>query len=187
MTDKVAVATEYAQAVFDTAMEKGELDMWRADLNVIGATVREPMLAGTLRSANLSPSEKMETLSCRLPKVSPQALNFVRLIIEQDRTELVDQIVSEYERLLDAHYLGVEYVEVITAIPLEEEQKERISHRLTELRGKQIRLSSQTDPSIVGGMIIRIGDRVIDGSVRNKLIELKQSLGGGIRPWERWK
>jgi F-type H+-transporting ATPase subunit delta len=127
----------------------------------------------------------MEALSRRLAKVSPQALNFVHLLIEQDRTELVEQVVSEYERLLDAYYLGVEYVEVTTAIPLEEEQKERIIRRLAELRGKQVRLSTQIDPSILGGMIIRIGDRVIDGSVRNRLIELKQSLGGGIRSQER--
>jgi len=185
VTDKVTVATEYAQAVFDTAMEKGELDMWRADLNIIAATVREPTLAGIMRSVTLSPREKMETLSKRLVKVGPQALNFVRLLIEQDRIELIDQIVSEYERLLDAHYLDVEYVEVTTAIPLDEEHKERIAHRLAEIRGRQIRLSSRTDPSIVGGMIIRIGDRVIDGSVRNRLIELKQSLGGGIRSQER--
>ena len=182
MADKVAVAKEYAQAVFDTAVEKGELDVWRADLNIIAATVREPTLSGVLRSANLSPSQKMEAISHRLIKVSPQALNFVRLLIEQDRIELIDQILSEYERLLDTHYLGVEYVEVTTAISLDEEQKERVSRRLTEIRGKQIRLGTQTDPSIVGGMIIRIGDRVIDGSVRSKLLELKLSLGGGIRP-----
>ena len=185
MTDRATVATEYAQAVFDTATEKGELDVWRADLNIIAATVREPTLSGMLRSASLSPSQKMEAISRRLVRVGSQTLNFVRLLIEQDRIELIDQILSEYERLLDTHYLGVEYVEITTAIPLDEEQKERISRRLSEITSKQIRLSTLTNPSILGGMIIRIGDRVIDGSVRNKLIELKQSLGGGIRPQER--
>ena len=185
VTDRVAVAAEYAQAVFDTAIEKGELDMWRADLNIIAATVREPTLAGILRSANLSPNQKMEAVSLRLVKVGTLALNFVRLLIEQDRMECIDEIVSEYERLLDAHYLGVEYVEVTSAIPLEKEHEERIARRLAEIRGKQIRLNTQTDPNILGGLIIRIGDRVIDGSVRSKLLELKQSLSGGIRLRER--
>lgn len=181
MADKDAVATEYAQAVFDTALEKGELDTWRADLNTIAATVREPTLAGILRSANLSPNQKTEAIGRRLVKVSPQALNFVRLLIEQQRTELIDQILSEYERLLDTHYLGVEYAEVITAIPLDDQEKEKISRRLTELRGKQILLNVQADPNILGGMIVRIGDIVIDGSIRSKLIESKQSLAGRIR------
>lgn len=181
MTDRIAVAKEYAQAVFDTAMEKGELDTWRADLNTIAATVREPALAGTLRSASIPISQKMEAVGSRLAKISPQALNFVRLLIEQDRVGMIDQILSEYEDLLDAQYLGVEYVEVTTAIPLDEEQKERIIHRLAEMRNKQIRLSTQLDPTILGGMIIRIGDRVIDGSIRSKLSELRESLEGGRR------
>ena len=87
----------------------------------------------------------------------------------------MEQIVSEYEHLADAHE-GLAHAEVTTAIPLDEEEWDRLSQRLSQLVGARITLSAKIDPEIIGGFVAQIGDRVIDGSTKSKLNSLRRSL-----------
>ncbi len=73
-------------------------------------------------------------------------------------------------------YQGVEHAEVTTAIPLDEEDRQRLSERLAELTGTRIVLSTRVDPNVIGGFVVRIGDRLIDGSTKSKLDSLRKSL-----------
>ncbi len=168
-------AKRHAQAVFQLALERGELEKWLEDLKTIATTLSQPQLMAILESPKVHLDEKMELISRCLPGVSQLALNLVYLLVARRRLRLIDQIVSEYQRLADA-YQGVEHAEVTTAIPLDEEDKQRLSERLAELTGTRIVLSTRVDPNVIGGFVVRIGDRLIDGSTKSKLDSLRKSL-----------
>jgi len=168
-------AKRHAQAVFQLALERGELEKWLEDLKTIATTLSQPQLMAILESPKVHLDEKMELLHRCLPGVSQLALNLVYLLVARRRLRLIDQIVSEYQRLADA-YQGVEHAEVTTAIPLDEEDRQRLSERLAELTGTRIVLSTRVDPNVIGGFVVRIGDRLIDGSTKSKLDSLRKSL-----------
>ncbi len=168
-------AKRHAQAVFQLALERGELEKWLEDLKTIATTLSQPQLMAILESPKVHLDEKMELLRRCLPGVSQLALNLVYLLVARRRLRLIDQIVSEYQRLADA-YQGVEHAEVTTAIPLDEEDRQRLSERLAELTGTRIVLSTRVDPNVIGGFVVRIGDRLIDGSTKSKLDSLRKSL-----------
>jgi F-type H+-transporting ATPase subunit delta len=168
-------AKRHAQAVFQLALERGELEKWLEDLKTIATTLSQPQLMAILESPKVHPDEKMELIRRCLPGVSQLALNLVYLLVARRRLRLIDQIVSEYQRLADA-YQGLEHAEVITAIPLDEEDKKRLSERLAELTGTRIMLSTKVNPNVIGGFVVRIGDRLIDGSTKSKLGSLRKSL-----------
>ena len=86
-------------------------------------------------------------------------------------------ISHHYDRLLDAYH-GVEHAEVVTALPLDEGYKKRISRQLGEIMGRTIVIDAEVDPSVVGGFVAKIGDTLIDGSLRGKLEALRKSLAG---------
>jgi F-type H+-transporting ATPase subunit delta len=168
-------AKRHAQAVFQLALERGELEKWLEDLKTIATTLSEPQLMAILESPKVHLDEKMDLISRCLPGVGQLALNLVYLLVARRRLRLIDQIVSEYQRLADA-YQGLEHAEVTTAIPLDEEDKKRLSERLAELTGTRIMLTTKVDPDVIGGFVVRIGDRLIDGSTKNKLDSLRKSL-----------
>jgi F-type H+-transporting ATPase subunit delta len=168
-------AKRHAQAVFQLALERGELEKWLEDLKTIATTLSQPQLMAILESPKVHLDEKMELISRCLPGVSQLALNLVYLLVARRRLRLIDQIASEYQRLADA-YQGLEHAEVTTAIPLDEEDRKRLSERLAELTGTRIMLSTKVDPNVIGGFVVRIGDRLIDGSTKSKLDSLRKSL-----------
>ena len=99
------------------------------------------------------------------------------LLLHKDRLGIAGDISQQYDRLLDA-YRGIEHAEVIIATPLDEEGKERLSDQLWEIMDRKVVIDAQVDPSIVGGFRAKIGDTLIDGSIRNRLEALRKSLTG---------
>jgi len=168
-------AKRHAQAIFEIALEKGNLDRWRSDLRVIADTLKEPQLISILQSPKLSMRDKVNLLKQLLPDISPLAMNFVCLLVARNRLKLVDDVVAEYERRVDSYH-GVEHVEVVTAIPLSIEEQEAVKEKLAALFGKKIVLASRVDPNLLGGLVARIGDKIIDGSIRTRLVTLRKSL-----------
>ena len=120
---------------------------------------------------------KEAILTERLGKINPLALNLAYLLVHKHRLSIAGDISLQYDRLLDAHY-GVEHIEVITALPLNDDDKEGISSRFEKITGHKVAIDAQVDPSIVGGIKAKIGDTLIDGSIRNRLDVLRKSLTG---------
>jgi F-type H+-transporting ATPase subunit delta len=168
-------AKRHAQAVFQIALQNGEIEEWRSALRTIAAALSDPQLGAILESPKVHFKEKIALINQCLPGVEQLALNFVYLLVARRRLKLMPQILSEYEHLADA-YQGIEHAEVITAIPLDEEDRKRISQRLAQITGSQIVLSTEVDPELIGGFVARIGDRLIDGSTKSKLKALRKSL-----------
>ena len=171
----MAAAKRYARAVFELAGERGEMDRCRQELKAMSAALREPAVLGLLRSPKVPFDQKRRVLEEKLKGLSTLVLNLASLLTLRGRLRLVDDLATEYGRLLDAHY-GVEHVEVDTAVSLDRGELERLSGQLASALGKKVTVDSRVDPSLLGGLVAKVGDHLIDGSVRNRLELLRKGL-----------
>ncbi|MFC1846553.1 ATP synthase F1 subunit delta [Chloroflexota bacterium] len=167
-----------ARVIFDTALKNGELNKWLAQLRKISDVVKDESVARLLMDAKASYAEKEKVLKGRLGEMDPLAIKLVFMLVEKRKLGIIQEIADEYQRLLDSYHgiEGAEVVEVTTAIPLEEKDRLDLAQRLTDIVKKPIVLKDKVDSGMIGGIIIRIGDKLIDGSIRRKLTELKKEL-----------
>ena len=172
---RAASARRYAEAAFQIARERDELEQWHSDLKDIAQALEEPLWAEVLESRKVDFETKLTIMTRAFPEANPLVLNLVHLLISRGRLRLIEQIAEEYEQLLDAYH-GLEHAQVITAVPLEEEDKRRLAEVLSTISGKKVVLTTEVNPAILGGMVARLGDKVIDGSVRGRLESLKKRL-----------
>ncbi len=180
MAKRRAYARRYAQAVFQIAMEKGESDRWQSDLRRIASLSQDAEFVTLLENPKLRFNDKTRLLSESLSDISPLALNLVYLLLVKGRLGIAGEIAEEYQRLLDGQR-GIEPAEVITAVPLDDEDKLRLAERLSAIVGKKVVIKPEVDPSLIGGIVARVGGKLLDGSVRGRLDALKKGLSGAAR------
>ena len=168
-------AKRYAQAVFEIALEKKELDRWQSDLREIASLGDDATVIAFLESPKFDFGAKVKLLSERLVDINPLVLNLVYLLLARGRLSMLGEIADEYQRLLDS-YRGIEQAEVTTAVPLDDEDKLRLEERLGAVVGKKVVVKPEVDSSVIGGFIARIGGKLLDGSTRSKLEVLKREL-----------
>ena len=168
-------AKRYSQAVFNIALETNQLDRWQSDLRKIVNLSQDAILIAFLESPKFHFDDKARFLSERLGGINPLALNLVYLLVTRGRLSMISDIADGYQQLLDS-YRGIEQVEVITAIPLDDEDRSRLAGRLGTVVDKKVALKSKVDPSLIGGIIARVGDKLLDGSTRSKLEVLRNTL-----------
>ncbi|MCS6801548.1 MAG: ATP synthase F1 subunit delta [Chloroflexota bacterium] len=175
----LTVARRYAQAIFSLAKDQNRFDEWDAELTTIAEALQQPELRAALESVRAPFAAKRELIqSVFAETVSPLAKNFLLLLVQRGRLQLLDDIIAFYRRLVDEER-GIARARVTTAVPLDESERERVAQRLAAITGKQIRLETAVDPTILGGLIARIGDKLIDGSTRTRLLALRQRLAAG--------
>ena len=175
-----AYARRYAQAVFEIALEKKELERWQSDLQKIVGTVGDASFLAAMESPKIKFDDKVRLLSERLGDVNPLVLNLVRLLITRAGIGMIGDIADEYQRLLDGYH-GIEPAEVITAVPLDDKDIQKLTENLSALVGKKIVLKSEVDPRVIGGIVARVGGKLLDGSTRSKLAALRRELVGTER------
>ena len=172
---RLSSGKRYAQAALELGIERDELESWQASLRRIADIAADARLVGLLENPGLPFEVKRHLLEERLEKINPLALNLACLLVSRGRLGLAGDISQQYDGLLDAYH-GVERAEVVAALPLDDEDKDRISRQLGEITGRKIIIDVRVDPSIVGGFVARVGDTLIDGSVRSRLESLRKSL-----------
>ncbi|OGO02925.1 MAG: ATP synthase F1 subunit delta [Chloroflexi bacterium RBG_13_52_14] len=172
---RVASPKRHAQAVFQIALGRNEVDKWKSDLNTIASTLGDPQILAILEDPKIHFREKQQLVNKLLPGFSQLALNFAYFMVVKERLKILNQVVAEYEKMANS-YQGLEHAGVTTAVPIEKEEREKLSERLAAITGKRILLTSEVNPSIIGGFIARVGDKLIDGSTRAKLEALKKKL-----------
>jgi F-type H+-transporting ATPase subunit delta len=168
-------AKRYAQAVFALALEKDELDRWGEDLRLIRRALEFTEFRAILEHARVSLAEKARVIGEVLKEVNPLARNLLCILAARGVVELAPEIEEHYQRLLDAHR-GRERATVLSAVPLEPKERERLSSLLTDMVRKEVILDARVEPSILGGLVVKVGDKLIDGSTRSKLEELRKRL-----------
>jgi F-type H+-transporting ATPase subunit delta len=174
-------ARRYARAVFEIALEKKELDKWQSDLKQIAALGDDADFMAVIENPKVGFDKKEKLLAEVLKDVTPLARNLVYLLVSRGRFSMIGDIAAEYHRLLDG-YRGIEHAEVVTAVPLDAKEKKKLEEHLGEVIGKKVVLESSVDPSLVGGMIARVGGKLLDGSTHSRLLALKKELAtGGLK------
>jgi len=171
-------ARRYARAAFNMAVDAKDFNKWLSDLRNIASLTKDDVVFALLKNPEVSFDDKAKLLSKRLGGINPLALKLVSLLVYRGRLGIIGDIADEYQRLLDSYHgiEGVRIAEVTTAIPLEDEDRLRIAQRLTDMHSKPVVLKYEVDSSLIGGIIIRIGDKLIDGSIRSKLEALRKDL-----------
>jgi len=175
---RISSGKRYAQAAFELALERNELDSWQEGLKKISSITTNEDLMAFLQSPRLPFDAKKELLRKPLGEIHPLVFNLILLLVNKGSLGLVGNILQEYLALLDAHR-GVDRAKVIAAVPFSDEARTSISERLGEMVGRKVVMDDTVDPSIIGGFIARVGDLLIDGSIRQRLESLKKSLVGG--------
>jgi F-type H+-transporting ATPase subunit delta len=171
----VGSAKRYAQAVFQIALDSNEVERWRSELETIAATLGDPQLAAILEDPKVHLDDKIKLISKCLPGLNQLALNLAYLIVARQVLGILDRIVAEYNRMADGH-AGLEHASVVTAVALDDTDKERLAKHLATMTGKRVSLVTEVDPAIIGGFVARIGDKLIDGSTRARLEALREKL-----------
>ncbi len=174
-----SAAKRYAQAVFSLGKEQGTLDAWGDDLAMLSRVVADDRIALYLTNPTVAAERRIEALESSLDtNVQPEARNLARMLIERDRTMLIPEIREIFDDQLRAER-GIAVAQVTTAERLDDAEQDLIRQKVETMTGKMIELALKIDPEIIGGIIIRIGDQVIDGSVRNKLEKMRSRLMAG--------
>lgn len=173
---KGAIARRYAGAIFDLARKQNTLDRTLEDVKEIARLFTIRKLAYLLREPKVSLQRKEAALRQALSsRVLPTSLNLALLIVERQLVDLMPNIAAELEQLV-LDYKNEVIAQVTTAKPMDNRQQSLVEQALERKTGKKIIMQPRVDPSILGGVIARVGDQVIDGSVRYRLSALRQHL-----------
>ena len=176
MAELAALARPYAEAAFEIAREKNDIDGWAEMLQFLDQVVHADSLAGIINNPRVSRSqfEKLMLDICA-EQTTPEGINFVRLLIQNGRLSLAGEISSQFEKQR-SELQGYLDVSVISALPMSAEEQQILSSKLSDSFRKQVKISVAEDPALIGGVIIRAGDKVIDGSISGQIQQLAKQL-----------
>ena len=176
MSEAITTARPYAQAAFDEAQKQNDLKGWSETLLAGAEAVSNPEVA-TLISSPRAKANQVEEVMRALCGVKPGSMqdNFIRLLGENGRLDVLPEIAAMYEVLRAEAEKAVD-VTVSSAFELNDAQKQKITAALTKRMNRKITLHCETNQKLVGGIVIRAGDKVIDGSVRARLGEMANAL-----------
>lgn len=174
---ETAVAAKYVKAVFDSALEEGTLDRVAGDLDSLGRLETEdPSFLSFLVSPEVPTEQKMEFIAKVFePRLSGLATNFLRLTVDKARINLLPDMCREFAALYEEHQ-GVQRAQVLTAVPLTGEQETRLKTELDRLTGKNVVLEKRVDRDIMGGVVVQLGNKIIDRSFRHGIKRMRETL-----------
>ena len=168
-------ARRYAQAIFQIAQAKNNLDEWKKELRKLAELMKDRETVDLIDHPKIPFNLKAELVKQKLNTSNELVLNLCNLLILKGRLKNAEQIADEYDSLLDEKR-GIKHAIVTTAVPVDDSEKHKISGQLEKITGKNVSIKLQVNPSILGGMVARIEDTLIDGSVRNRLELLRRNL-----------
>ncbi|HHW68352.1 MAG: F-type H+-transporting ATPase subunit delta [Epulopiscium sp.] len=171
------ISKRYAKALFDLAIETNKIDELESQSRVTREILEsEKEFMQILQHPQISKEEKIQLIKDTFSsKVSDELLGLLILVVQKGRQEYLLEILNTFLDEVKEHK-GIVTAVVVSAVPLKNEQLEKIKLNLTSSVKKQIQIETQVDPSIIGGLKIRVGDRVLDASISGQLQGLKASL-----------
>lgn len=170
------IAVVYGRSLFEAALDKDKLDVVREQLGQFAdALDSDRELQVFFFSPYFATQEKKDGLNRAVDGAEPIFLNFLELLLENHRMPALFRIRREYERLWE-DYNRLLPVSVTSAVELDEETVRHIGDRIAEQTGRTIELSSSVEPDILGGIVVRVGNQVLDASIRNRLETLRKQV-----------
>ncbi len=179
MARRDSAARRYAEAAFQVATRDDTMETWRSDLDLAASIAGDERALGVLANPAI-PADRREAVVTELlgTRISAPALNLVKLQVRRGRIEELPRVAAEFRRLDDDRQ-GITNAIATSAIPLTPDEVRALTQRLERSTGGRIALQEQVDPSVLGGLVVRVGDRLIDGSVRGRLERLRTRLVSG--------
>ncbi len=174
------LARRYAKAIFTVGQERGKFEEYNDVLaGVAGLYVSNPEVVDALTNPlyPLDIREKVMAGMIDSMEVDSVMGNFLNLLVEKKRAEILPEIAEEYKTMVDEEK-NISHGSVISAVELSDELRENVRTTLEKLTGKRVELTTSVDPSIIGGIIAKVGDLVLDGSIKTQLAGLKDSIKG---------
>ena len=170
------IAAVYARSLFEVAKEQGKLDVVREQLGQFAdALESDRELQVFFFSPYFSTQEKEEGLHRAVSGVEPIFLNFLDVLVENHRMPVLFRIRRDYDALWREHNKRLP-VHVTSAVELDEETVRHIGERIQQQTGRQVELASTVEPDILGGIVVRVGNQVLDASIRNRLDSLRKQV-----------
>jgi ATP synthase F1 delta subunit len=170
------IASVYARSLFEAALEKDKLDVVREQLGEFADAVNDDRnLQIFFFSPYFSTQEKVDGLQRTVSGAEPLLLNFLELLLENHRMPAIFRIRRAYETLWEEHNRLLP-VEVTSAVELDEQTVRQIGDQIQEQTGRTVELSSTVEPDILGGIVVRVGNQVLDASIRNRLENLRKQV-----------
>lgn len=172
----VTIARNYAEALFDLADKSGRTQEYADLIDAVAAGLAAaPSVQAVLMSPRITKSAKAALFVRALPNVPQEFVRFLQAVVKRGRQALLAEIASEYLVLLDTKLNRVRAA-VTVARPADEALRKSIADSLTRVIGKEVIPHFHEDPAILGGVVVKVGDRVFDGSVRRRIATLRRSL-----------
>ena len=171
------VARRYSEALFEVGKEDNKLDEYLEEIKFIGDVCSEYKdFFELLKTPKISINEKKDVFEETFEgKISKEVNNFLKIILDKRRINSIFQITKEYEKLVDKHN-GVVKADAYTTIPLDKDKLKTIENKLSSMTNKKVKLENKIDKSLIGGIKIKIGDKVIDDTIKTKLSDIEKSL-----------
>ena len=168
-------ARRYAQAVFELALEHDAVDQWLNDIDLMADAMWSEDFFALLEAPQVPVRVKYRGIDTVMAGASQLARNLASVLVDHRSVRFAGAIRDQFRALADAHN-GVARAEVVTAVAMEDAERERVSKLLGELVGANVVTTERVDPDIIGGIIARVGDHLFDGSVKTRLADMRAAL-----------
>jgi F-type H+-transporting ATPase subunit delta len=179
MARRDTAARRYAEAAFEVAMRDGSLERWRPQLDLAAGIAGDERALDVLANPSVPLERRTKALDDMLgERVSRPVRNLIQLMLRRGRIEQLPRVAAEFRRLDDVRQ-GITHAIATSATELTPDEVRALTARLEQSTGGRISLDTQVDPSLLGGLVVRVGDRLMDGSVRGRLERLRNQLISG--------
>jgi F-type H+-transporting ATPase subunit delta len=178
MARRDAAPRRYADAAFEIALRDKAVETWRKELDAAAETLTAGELESVLANPAIPLDQRLAVADKVFASLSKPVHNLVLLLVRRNRIEQLPRVAAEFRRLDDRRN-GLTHATATSAAPLGADEIRAVTARLEELTGGRIDLETAVDPSLLGGIVVRVGDRLIDGSVRGRLERLRNQLASG--------
>jgi F-type H+-transporting ATPase subunit delta len=172
-------AKRYALAAFDIAKEHGDIDVWADALSQTAEFMSDPEVRRVLENTRVSQEPKQRLIEAALADLPALPLNLARLLVRKHRTALAGEIAVQFNQLVEAER-GITHARAVTAVPLSNAERAALEQRLEAQTGRKVILDIEVDPALLGGLVVQIGDRLVDASTRARLQAMRESLVGAL-------
>lgn len=176
MLAETTLARPYARAAFELADSEGRADEWNAALDVAAAVVRDEQAAAVIGNPRIDSEQVLSLFESVLgERMDKGVRSFLTVLMHYRRLTLLPEIAAQFETLRRASEQRIK-VRVTSAVEMNDEQRDRLADRLRQRLGSEIEMETEVDSDLLGGVIVRAGDKVIDASVRGRLAQLGRQM-----------
>lgn len=175
MAELSTLARPYAKAAFKFALDSNTLGEWSSALATLAAIAAHDKVIALITSPTLSGTDQANAIVELAGDLAPEVENFTRLLGENKRLLLIEEVANQFDQFKAEQERSVD-VEVTSAYDLESDAADELATALKRTLQREVRVSTQTDKSLIGGVVIRAGDMVIDGSLKGRLTKLAEAM-----------